>query len=659
MKIRVKLLLILLLPAVGLLYFAAKEIVSAYRLMTRIKTVAAVAELTVKASAAIHELQKERGMTAGYLASGGATFREELPLQRRVTDARIAAFKGEAAAGVERLAMLREPLQAAAGRLGKLEETRTAVSSLALPVKDAVAYYSGTIGTLIDVANTVVEASDHHELTSQAAAYVALLSAKEQAGRERATLNGVFTANGFDDESYRRFVSVLAAQETYLNQFNFYASERFRTAFREKVGGEVSRPVEEMRRIAIDRHATGNFGVEPQAWFAAITRKIDSMKEVDDLLSASLKETATRLAGEARNKLVASIAISTVLLLLAGIGGLFLVASIMRPLNGILVMLKDVAEGEGDLTKRLDAGSRDELGEICSLFNIFIEKLHGIILRVAQNTAQLATAASQVYGTSEQMATGAEEVASQAGTVAIAGEEMAATSAEIAQNCAMAADGARHATSSATGGVAVVEGTVVVMTRIAERVTESARTVESLGSRSDQIGAIIGTIEDIADQTNLLALNAAIEAARAGEQGRGFAVVADEVRALAERTTRATREIGEMIKSIQAETRGAVASMEEGVQEVGRGTAEAGKSGEALREILAQINSVAMQVNQIATAAEEQTATTSEISRNMQEITDVVHHTARGAQETAEAANQLNRLAEDLQRLVGQFRLAG
>jgi methyl-accepting chemotaxis protein len=196
------------------------------------------------------------------------------------------------------------------------------------------------------------------------------------------------------------------------------------------------------------------------------------------------------------------------------------------------------------------------------------------------------------------------------------------------------------------------------MNRIAEQVRATAHSVEGLGARGDQIGEIIGTIEDIADQTNLLALNAAIEAARAGEQGRGFAVVADEVRALAERTTRATREIGEMIKAIQNETRSAVAAMEMGVKEVETGTGEAARSGEALQEILEQINNVVSQVNQIAVAAEQQTAITGEISSNIHQITDVVSETARGAQESATAASQLASLAGTMQHLVDQFKLA-
>jgi len=331
--------------------------------------------------------------------------------------------------------------------------------------------------------------------------------------------------------------------------------------------------------------------------------------------------------------------------------------SIVKPIREMNGMLDDIACGEGDLTKRLIVSSNDEIGAVGKSFNIFMEKLHDIINQVAQSSMQVASAANQLYSTSEQMATGAEEVAAQSGTVATASEEMAATSGEIAQNCTYAAAGAKQTSDSASTGAAVVETTVKVMARIAERVKSSSRTVESLGDRGEQIGAIIGTIEDIADQTNLLALNAAIEAARAGEQGRGFAVVADEVRALAERTTKATREIGTMIKAIQTETKDAVSAMEEGVREVESGTAEAAKSGEAIQDILNQIGAVTMQVNQIATAAEEQTATTCEINNNMQQITEVVQGTAKGAQESAAAASKVASLAEGLHQLVGQFKL--
>jgi len=313
---------------------------------------------------------------------------------------------------------------------------------------------------------------------------------------------------------------------------------------------------------------------------------------------------------------------------------------------------------DNDLTVHVDASHRDEFGQMGIRLNAMLDNLRRVIRSMSESALQVSAASSQLSASSVRIATGAEEVAAQANTVATASEEMAATSGEIARNCGRVADGAHQASDSARNGAEVVESTISGMTRISEKVSESARTVEALGRRSDQIGEIVSTIEDIADQTNLLALNAAIEAARAGEQGRGFAVVADEVRALAERTTKATREIGEMIKTIQNETRGAVTIMEEGVREVELGSEGAARSGQALQEILGKISEVAMEVNQIATAAEQQTATTHEITSNIQQMSHVVDDTAHGAQESAQAASNLARLAAELQEEVRRFRLA-
>lgn len=341
--------------------------------------------------------------------------------------------------------------------------------------------------------------------------------------------------------------------------------------------------------------------------------------------------------------------------ILAFILGLIITRSIVKPVTALAEDARRLAEG--DLQVAIAVESTDEIGQLGNAFRTMSENLKSTIRQVTDTAATVASASHQLSGTAEQLATGTEEMACQASTVATASEEMSATSSSIAQNCHQAADSSSQASQVATIGSGVVSTSISIMEQISKRVQSTAETVKTLGQRSDQIGAIVATIEDIADQTNLLALNAAIEAARAGEQGRGFAVVADEVRALAERTTRATHEISTMIKNIQSETRAAVTAMEQGVKEVEQGTVEAGRSGEALQEILMQINEVTMQVNQIATAAEEQTATTNEITNNIMQISQVVQETSRGAHESAAASDDLAKMAEQLQTLVQRFKL--
>ena len=335
----------------------------------------------------------------------------------------------------------------------------------------------------------------------------------------------------------------------------------------------------------------------------------------------------------------------------------FISKGITRTLGYVDSSLEEMSSGGGDLTRRLKIEREDETGSLAHSFNNFLDNLKGIVVRINQNAVDVAGSAANLNRTSATIASGTERAASQSTSVAIACEEMAATSAEIASNCIRTVEISNRATETALKGSKVVDNAVKSIQRIAVKVQESAKTVASLGTRSEQIGDIVGTIEDIADQTNLLALNAAIEAARAGEQGRGFAVVADEVRALAERTTKATREIGEMIKAIQKETQSAVNAMEEGVQEVERGTHDASTSGQALEDILNQVGDLTSQINQIATAAEQQTATTHEISKSMYQITEVVTEASKSSQDTAGSARELSSMAEELKKIVAQFRM--
>jgi hemerythrin len=348
--------------------------------------------------------------------------------------------------------------------------------------------------------------------------------------------------------------------------------------------------------------------------------------------------------------------VGVAVLLVSSLALLLLFRPTLQALKEVTAAMENAATGK--ISERVNESGSDEIARLGRAFNLMMRDWNKTMHQFFTVTDLVRNSVALVSATNDAMTSAAEDVALQATTIATASEEMSATSGDIARNCLYAAENAHKVTEETNNGADIVRNSARLMENIAQRVMVTSTTVAGLGERSDQIGAIAGTIEDIADQTNLLALNAAIEAARAGETGRGFAVVADEVRALAERTTRATKEIDAMITSIQNETRAAVGSMGEGVEQVNQGTAETCRSGEALSSILSMINDLTMQLSQIATAAEEQTATTHEITHNIQLITSVVNGNVENARSTRSATGKLVEQVDELHKLVGHFQLS-
>ena len=381
--------------------------------------------------------------------------------------------------------------------------------------------------------------------------------------------------------------------------------------------------------------------------------KLESTSDQLQKGSDEAQVSATKQAGAATRAMFIICGVSLLLLFVIATR---ITIGITRPLDAFSARFREMAESN-DLSARVDDERNDEIGQLGKYLNLFVEKIGTLLMGVAQISQNVASASTEISSLAGKGAEGAEVEKDQTAQVATAMQEMTATVAQVSEHSNKAADAARQASNTAREGGAIVEDTLAKMRGIAEAVGATARKVGELGKSSDQIGRIVAVINDIADQTNLLALNAAIEAARAGEQGRGFAVVAGEVRKLAERTTTATKEIAQMIRTIQDGTKAAVGAMEQGTRQVEDGVQSTAKAGDSLKQIIQMAEHVGEMITQIATAATQQSSTTEEITRNLDKLSKLVTESALEAQSSATACQDLSALALDLEKMVGSFKL--
>jgi methyl-accepting chemotaxis protein len=472
-------------------------------------------------------------------------------------------------------------------------------------------------------------------------AILAALTTKDEAYRAKS--DGVVNASRLE---YRNAVEVIDKLET---------SEEGKGLIKDikdiiASGRNVNDKVMELSKSGKTEEAAASFVTDGLPLMAKV------FEGCDNFITYQQKRTAT-LAAEAKSfyrSCFVFVIIGAILSVAIGVAiALILAKSIVEPINRTISDTKLLSEG--NLRQEILVDREDEFGQQAATIKGMVEKWREIIGNVKQASDSVASAGTQLSANAEQTSHGASQQAERAHQVATASEEMSQTVDDIARNATSIATTAAQAAKTAKDGGTTVEAAVKEVGEIASTVAESASHITSLSELSKKIGDIIGIINEIADQTNLLALNAAIEAARAGEHGRGFAVVADEVRKLAERTTGATSEVSGIIREIQNNVTSAVTSIDDVTAKVDKGVDLSSKAGAELQTIVKSVEDLQQMVQQIATAIDEMSSTSDQISKDIESISGISGQTSQSSDEVLKASNELSRLGVDLQGIARQF----
>ncbi len=659
LSMKYKLGLMLLIPVVALLLYSISVVLEKKNIVLEMEDMLSLSRLAVAVSGVVHETQKERGVTAGFLGSGGREFIDEVPAQRLNTDSKV-----------EELTVLLETfdkdkfgqkfvssLNSVMGELEGIDAKREKMSEMKMPVKDAIAYYSGMNARFLDIISMMgATLCKDPEVTVSFLTYYSLEQEKERAGIERAVLSNTFAADMFAPGMYKKFVELVALQTAFGKQFLLMAKEDEKDYYHEQMSGSAVDETIRIRNVAFSRAVEGGFGIEAKYWFQKQTEKINRMKNVETFLSKKLVALAEKKKRTAKTALITDIIMTASALMATVVMSILLSRNIVASLKNVIDGMRVMADNS-DLTHRISAERKDEMGELAKWFNISVSTLHEVISKLATATEKISGSVEALTSDARRSLDGSREQTHHTEGIATATMEMSATINSLAESTSHMGKLSKKAKDVARNGSQMLSESLSGIKEIEGSIKDSAEVIKKLGKSSQKIGEIAGVITDIADQTNLLALNAAIEAARAGEHGRGFAVVADEVRKLAERTAKATEEISMMISDIQSQSVEAVDSMGKGTAEFSTWVEKISGAETVFNEIVDTVDIVSERVEGVATAVEEQATTSDQISKNSTTMSDLAKDLTRSAENTAGSAKELGALAADLSATVKLFKI--